>query len=191
MTTRSGEKKLNMWIAVGIIVALPSAAAALAPGGGVVPPDESAAVSQMIVNPMTGELLLAAPNARDQGATDNSAAVAATVILGYVLVSAPPTSSDQGATDNSVAVAATGILGNVLVSAPPNSSDQGATDFSPVVPDVSLDPVDGTLFGAPLRFFLGISVPGLFGGGLLLLAALLSVLALLFIRRSAFYRASS
>lgn len=155
--TRARQRRLELWIAAGIIVTIPSAAVALAPVG-VLPLDESAAVLQTSVDPATGTFVAAAPNSRDQGAADHSLEVLATGV---------------------------GSVSGLLLFSPSNSSDQGATDYLLFIPGFTLDPVVGTLIAVPSFFPVGGRIlPALSVWGLLLLVALLSVLALLFIRRS-------
>lgn len=192
MTTRSraGERRLQLWITEGIIMTIPSVAVAVAVAPvGLLPVDESTAVSQTLVDPVLGVLLAAAPNARDQGATDRSADVLATNVdgVGGVLLSAAPNSADQGAADHSLEVLTTGVdaIGGFLLSASPSAPSQGATDYGSLVSQFTVDAVAGTLLGAPSFFPVGHIMPALSVWGLLLLVALLSVLALLFIRRVA------
>lgn len=125
---------------------IPSVAAAVA-SVGLLPVDESTVVSQTLVDPVLGLLLAAAPNARDQGATDHSAEVLATGVDGS---------------------------GGFLLSAAPNSPSQGATDFGDLVSMYTVDGAAGTLLGAPSFFPVGHIMPALSVWGLLLLVALLS-----------------
>jgi hypothetical protein len=75
-------------------------------------------------------------------------------------------------------------IGGFLLFASPSAPSQGATDYGSLVSQFTVDPVAGTLIGAPAFFPIPI-LPALSVWGLLLLVALLSVLALLFIRRVA------